>query len=207
MNGTSHSHTRAIDLIPPRITTAVNAVMIAPVSHGVTRKVSWTIDEIEFAWTMLPMPKAAIAVSAAKTVPSHGTRSPRASTYIGPPAIVPSGVVIRYFTASTASPYLVAIPKTPVSHIQRTAPGPPDADDVPRPDGRGERGRERAEVAHVAFALAGALERETDRAPDVALDEAEAYGQVEMRPDQQDEERRAPDPVTERAERRLEAPH
>ncbi len=58
---------------------------------------------------------------------------PRSSTYIGPPAIVPSAVVMRYFTESSASAYLVAIPKTPVSHIQRTAPGPPDATAVATP--------------------------------------------------------------------------
>src|SRR2546426_12232958 len=125
MNGTSHSHTRAIDLIPPRMTMAVQAVMTTPVVQGLTRNVSSTIDEIEFACTMFPIPNAATAVRAANTVPSHGTPRPRASTYIGPPAIVPSGVVIRYFTESTASPYLVAIPNTPVSHIQRTAPRPP----------------------------------------------------------------------------------
>ncbi len=45
--------------------------------------------------------------------------------YIGPPSIVPSAVRTRYRTASSASLYLVAVPSTPVSHIQKTAPGPP----------------------------------------------------------------------------------
>ena len=40
---------------------------------------------------------------------------------------------MRYFTASTASAYLVAMPKTPVSHIQSTAPGPPAATAVATP--------------------------------------------------------------------------
>ena len=42
-------------------------------------------------------------------------------------------MVIRYFTASRASAYLVAIPNTPVSHIQSTAPGPPAATAVATP--------------------------------------------------------------------------
>ena len=43
--------------------------MTTPVIHGEMRKVSCTIAEMEFAWTMLPMPKAATAVSTAKTTP------------------------------------------------------------------------------------------------------------------------------------------
>src|SRR5262247_2655312 len=125
MNGTSSSHTRAIDLMPPRITTAVKAVITAPDHQGDTWKVSFTRVAIELACTMLPMPNAATAVRAAKIRPSQRARSPRSSTYIGPPAIVPSGPLTRYFTARTASEYLVAMPKTPVSHIQSTAPGPP----------------------------------------------------------------------------------
>ena len=114
----------------------------------------------EFACTMLPMPKAATAVNAAKTTPSQRMPMPRSSTYIGPPAIVPVGRG-RCGTSppARASAYLVAIPKTPVSQIQSTAPGPArrdrgrDADDVAGADGRGERGRERAELADVALAL------------------------------------------------------
>ena len=133
MKGTSFSHTFAIDLMPPRMTTAVQAVITGPVIHGLTPKVSTTIAEIEFACTMLPMPKAAIAVRVANTTPSQRMWRPRSSAYIGPPAMVPCGVVIRYLMASTASPYLVAMPKTPVSHIQRTAPGPPAATAVATP--------------------------------------------------------------------------
>ena len=50
---------------------------------------------------------------------------PRSNAYIGPPSIVPSEVFTRYFTERRASAYFVAIPKTPVIHIQKTAPGPP----------------------------------------------------------------------------------
>ncbi len=82
---------------------------------------------------MLPIPNAATAVRNAKSTPSHFCRSPRSRTYIGPPAIRPEGVTIRYFTASNASLYFVAMPNTPVSHIQSTAPGPPAATAVATP--------------------------------------------------------------------------
>ena len=133
MNGTSLSHTLAIDWMPPRITIAVRTVITAPVHQGETCRVSWTIEEIELACTMQPMPKAATAVSAAKTTPSQRWPRPRSSTYIGPPAISPCAVTVRYLTESSASAYLVAIPNTPVSHIHSTAPGPPAATAVETP--------------------------------------------------------------------------
>ena len=54
-------------------------------------------------------------------------------TYMGPPAMVPSLFVVRYLTDKRASAYLVEIPKTPVSHIHKTAPGPPAATAVATP--------------------------------------------------------------------------
>ena len=133
MNGTSFSHTLAIDLMPPRMTMAVSTVITEPVIHGETPKVSLASAEIELAWVMLPMPKAAMAVSAANSIPSGLLPRPRSSAYIGPPAIMPLGCLTRYFTLSTASAYLVAMPKTPVSHIHNTAPGPPAATAVATP--------------------------------------------------------------------------
>src|SRR6187401_1633299 len=93
---------------------------------------------------MLPMPNDAKTVKSEKSTASHFMPRPCSSAYIGPPSIVPSAVLTRYFTASSASLYLVAMPSTPVSHIQRTAPGPPrltavDADDISRADRRGQR--------------------------------------------------------------------
>ena len=41
------------------------------------------------ACTMLPMPKAASAVSRAKTLPSQGARRPFFRMYIAPPRYVP----------------------------------------------------------------------------------------------------------------------
>ena len=88
---------------------------------------------MELAWTVLPMPKAATAVSAAKITPSHFAFIPRSRTYIGPPAIEPFAFFTRKRTERSASEYFVAMPKTPVSHIQRTAPGPPAATAVATP--------------------------------------------------------------------------
>ncbi len=47
--------------------------------------------------------------------------------------MVPSLSRTRKRTASTASAYLVAIPKRPVTHIQNIAPGPPAAMAVATP--------------------------------------------------------------------------
>ena len=94
MNGTSISHDAAIDLMPPRITTAVRAMMTTPgdpCADDVGRSRSTSV-EIELAWTMLPMPKAAMHGEARRrATPSHFCLRPRSRTYIGPPAIVPLG--------------------------------------------------------------------------------------------------------------------
>ena len=76
-------------------------------------------------WAMLPIPKAATAVNRANKIPAQRAFKPRSRTNIGPPDISPRLFWMRYFTASRASEYLVAMPKTPVNHIQNTAPGPP----------------------------------------------------------------------------------
>jgi len=72
-------------------------------------------------------------VKTAKQIPIHFDLRPRLMTYIGPPAKCPLCVLILYLMESTASAYLVAIPNTPVSHIHRTAPGPPRAMAVATP--------------------------------------------------------------------------
>ena len=72
-------------------------------------------------------------VNIAKSTPSHFIFAPRSSAYIGPPSIVPSEVLTLYFTASSPSEYLVAIPKSPVSQHHSTAPGPPRATAVATP--------------------------------------------------------------------------
>ena len=66
-------------------------------------------------------------------MPSHFICKPRSKAYIAPPIIVPSLLFTRYFKAIKVSAYFVAIPKMPVIHIQKTAPGPPKAIAVPTP--------------------------------------------------------------------------
>jgi len=77
------------------------------------------------AWTVLPIPNEAQAAKTAKSTASHFHPSPFSSAYIGPPNMRPSAVFSRYLMASKPSEYLVAMPKTPVSQHQSTAPGPP----------------------------------------------------------------------------------
>ena len=52
---------------------------------------------------------------------------------MGPPTHWPLAFFSRYFTATTTSAYLVAMPTSAVIHIQNTAPGPPTAMAVATP--------------------------------------------------------------------------
>ena len=85
------------------------------------------------ACTVLPMPKAAMAVKSANKIAIHFHPNPRSNAYIGPPSIRPSGVCTRYLMASRPSAYLVEMPNTPVSQHHNTAPGPPNATAVATP--------------------------------------------------------------------------
>jgi|SRR5438132_3444076 len=206
MNGTSPSQTLAIDLIPPRITKAVSTAITMPVSHGVMRNVSFTIEEMEFACTIFPMPNAETAVRMAKMTPSHFCFMPRSSTYIGPPAIRPLSVLMRYFTESSASEYLVAMPNTPVSHIHSTAPGPPggdsrrDADDVAGADGGGQRNRQCPELTDVTASFGRLLNGEFDRLPEISLDEAKAEREKNVGAQEENQQWRAPEEIAELAD-------
>ncbi|OQC35073.1 MAG: hypothetical protein BWX66_01712 [Deltaproteobacteria bacterium ADurb.Bin058] len=133
MNGTSVSQTFAIERRPPRTTTAVRIVITMPETQVGTPMLSLAIDVMALAWTMLPIPKAAKAVNSANIMARGLHLRPRSRTYMGPPAMVPSAFVVRYLTDKRASAYLVEIPKTPVSHIHKTAPGPPAATAVATP--------------------------------------------------------------------------
>ena len=162
---------------------------------------------------MQPMPNAATAVRTAKITPSHFAFIPRSRTYMGPPPMSPDGVTTRYFTASTASAYLVAMPKTPVSHIHNTAPGPPAATAVATPT-----------MLPVPMVAASAVMRapncETSPSPSlsrrkemrmavpqVALDEPQPHGQEQVGAEQQHEERWAPHDVGEGGEGLLDSRH
>ena len=52
---------------------------------------------------------------------------------MGPPNTLPFSALMRYFTASRPSAYLVEIPKRPVSQHHNTAPGPPSDTAVATP--------------------------------------------------------------------------
>ena len=191
-----------MERMPPRITTAVSTVITAPVIQGETRNVSCASERDRVRLHHAADAEGGHGGERGEDhgQPAQASGRARARTSARRPSC-PAACVTRYFTASTASAYLVAMPKTPVSHIQSTAPGPPardrrgHADDVAGADGRGERGRQRAELRDVALALPLAREREADGLRQVALDEAQPDGQEEVRAEEQDEQRRAPDQV------------
>ena len=113
-------------LMPKSTTKAVRMVMTMPLATGGMCRFSSRSMEMALDCTMLPMPKEATTAKMAKSTPSHLALSPRSRAYIGPPRMCPSFLIFtRYFTASRASEYFVAIPNTPVSQHQSTAPGPP----------------------------------------------------------------------------------
>ena len=89
--------------------------------------------EMALLCTRLPMPNEAQTVNMQKSTANHFACSPRSKAYMGPPAILPVGLRTRYFTASNPSAYFVAMPNTPVSQHQNTAPGPPSVMAVATP--------------------------------------------------------------------------
>ena len=134
MTGTSFSHTREIDLMPPRMTIATSATTTMPTSHcGMAAPsmsdVLYSASASEFDWVEAPMPNAASdansANSTASTRPSFLFLKPRSSAYIAPPSILPEWSFTRYFTPMNTSEYLVAIPIRAVTHSQNSVPGPP----------------------------------------------------------------------------------
>ena len=103
----------------------------APDSTGA--RLLFTMLEMALTCTPQPMPKAVKAPRTAKILLSHFMFRPRSRAYMAPPSMVPSLVFTRYLTAIRDSEYLVAMPNTPVSQHQSTAPGPPRAMAVPTP--------------------------------------------------------------------------
>ena len=122
-----------MDLIPPKITRAVRAATTTPTIAGGILKFSSHTAAMAFTCVAHPIPNEANPPKKAKIIPSHFIFRPRSSAYIAPPCILPSFVFTLYFTAIRDSEYFVAIPNTPVSQHQRTAPGPPSATAVPTP--------------------------------------------------------------------------
>ena len=133
MKGTSFSHTREMVWMPPKMTSAVSTATTAPTSHSGTPRLALHTVAMAFTWVAQPMPKEASVPNSAKATPSHFICRPRSRAYMAPPCMRPSLVLTRYLTAIRASAYLVAMPNTPVSQHQNTAPGPPRAIAVPTP--------------------------------------------------------------------------
>ena len=93
MKGTRTCVTSAIRVMPPRITTPVSATITSPLTWTGTPNEAFTDSATLLAWTMLPIPNAARAVSKAKRLPSQGARRPFFRMYIAPPT-VGAGVVL-----------------------------------------------------------------------------------------------------------------
>ena len=104
-----------------------------PAIFSSTPKFCLRAVDIEFACVRHPIPNAAIPPNRANRTASHFECNPRSSAVNAPPIILPSFVCSLYLTAMAVSMYLVAMPNTPVIHIQNTAPGPPEATAVATP--------------------------------------------------------------------------
>ena len=135
MNGTSFSATLEMDFTPPKITSATAmAITSAIAQSGTPGKLDSMMPVIAADCTAEPVPMVAITAKAANatapilahqgTLPSERLNA-RSHAYIAPPSISPLWSFTRYLTDANTSQYLVAMPNTPVSHIQKTAPGPP----------------------------------------------------------------------------------
>ena len=121
--------------MPPSTTAAVSAATTRPVIQVSRPKAPCMAEEMPLACTMAPIPKPAKPPNTAKAVASQRQRGPRPFliAYMGPPTHWPLAFFSRYFTATTTSAYLVAMPTRAVIHIQNTAPGPPTAMAVATP--------------------------------------------------------------------------
>lgn len=132
-------------MLPKITTTDAIVIAIAKTQLGTFGKI--VVKELLIAevWTVLPIPKDASIVKIAKApapnfVPQCLLKTSfllllnaRRQIYIAPPTISSLESLTRYLIARKVSAYLVAIPKIPVIHIQKIAPGPPAAMAVPTP--------------------------------------------------------------------------
>ena len=69
ISGTTLAANRAMLLMPPRITAAAKMAMTSPLQVGEIFQVASSCAAAVLAWTMLPMPNAAIAPNSAKAMP------------------------------------------------------------------------------------------------------------------------------------------
>lgn len=146
ISGTRVSQIAEITLMLPKIITeAAKVIAIAKTHIGISG--NNVANELLMAevCTALPIPKDASIVKIAKApAPNFVAQcvlitsflfllKARRKIYIAPPSISPLESLTRYLIARYVSVYFVAMPKIPVSHIQKTAPGPPAAMAVPTP--------------------------------------------------------------------------
>ena len=71
MTGTNTPTTFPIDFTPPRMTNAVNTMSVSPVTIIGTPNDVLSARLIEFVWTPLPIPNAAMAANKANVMPSQ----------------------------------------------------------------------------------------------------------------------------------------
>ncbi len=148
MNGTITEATRAMRVMPPRITAATTMAMAQPKSSLYACRLSSptappTVDSsplasmpsgVENVVTNASVSWLAFMIHRVPKRPATAKKraigvqrgpSPRVITCIGPPWGRPISSVPLYMVASTPSWYLVAMPTMALTHIQKMAPGPP----------------------------------------------------------------------------------
>ena len=147
MKGTSFPATEPIRLIPPMMTMPTmiaRAIPIANVSglnpslfsiseRPGTSKYCVVTAATFHAWNMLP-PVIADKISVTQKMPPMvaPSRPPAflnrlSTTYIGPPWGLSGSERSRLNMDCVTSVILSAMPRSPMTHIQKTAPGPPNA--------------------------------------------------------------------------------
>ena len=75
----------------------------------------------------LPVANEQMIAKAAKATANqrHFFPIPFSIVYIGPPAVNPNESISLYFMDNVHSAYFNVVPKNAVTHIQKSAPGPP----------------------------------------------------------------------------------
>ena len=148
MKGTITEATRAMRLMPPRITTATTAAMPHPKSRrrvcslsspvnppseprnplpDIPSGVEKLVMKASVSWLAFIMHRVPNMPAMAKNLAMGVQRFPRPCSIMcmGPPCGLPLSSRPLYMIASTPSWYLVAMPTSALTHIQNIAPGPP----------------------------------------------------------------------------------
>ena len=199
MKGTSRSHTWAMTLTPPKMTSDTSTTMAKP--HGPRRSAGDVGGEhLGHSGRLHRRPNAeggdggkGCKQDGSHTWPKPAPSRPCARSRVPKrtwlrPACCRLWSFTRYFTAAKVSAYLVAMPNTPVSHIQSTAPGPPAKMAVPTPTMlpvpmvAESAVHKRSELGNIARGIRVFGNGELDGCGQLALDEASAYGKERCAP-------------------------